>query len=545
MSESVTAGPGNLGAAPANPQAIDDQQIQNNPLRDARDRRIPRVAGPCVLVMFGVTGDLARKKLLPAIYDLANRGLLPPGFSLVGFARRDWEHEDFAQLTYEAVKEHARTPFRETVWRQVMEGIRFVQGEFDDDQAFDALAQCVSQLDAERSTGGNYAFYLSIPPKAFPAVVQQLKRSGLSDPDRYSPPDGQEAWASRRPWRRVVIEKPFGHDLKSARELNAILNAVFPPESVFRIDHYLGKETVQNILALRFANSLYEPIWNRGYVDHVQITMAEDIGIGGRAGYYDGIGAARDVIQNHLLQLLALTAMEEPVAFDADSLRAEKEKVLSAVRLPADLATGTARGQYAAGWQGGKQVRGFLEEDGIPPDSRTETYAAIRLGVGTRRWAGVPFYLRTGKRLPRRMTEIALLFQRAPHLPFADTDTQELGQNALVIRVQPDEGVTVRFGSKVPGSAMEVRDVNMDFAYGESFTESSPEAYERLLLDVLIGDPPLFPRQEEVELSWRILDPIEDFWAEYTKPDPYPAGTSGPPSADALMARDGRAWRRL
>ncbi len=545
MSESVTAGPGNLGSAPANPQADPDQQAEENPLRDARDRRIPRVAGPCVLVMFGVTGDLARKKLLPALYDLANRGLLPPGFSLVGFARRDWEDEDFAQLTYEAVKEHARTPFRDTVWRQMMEGIRFVQGEFDDDAAFDTLANCVRALDTERSTGGNYAFYLSIPPKAFPTVVQQLKRSGLSDPDSYRPPEGQEAWSDRRPWRRVVIEKPFGHDLKSARELNDILNAVFPPESVFRIDHYLGKETVQNILALRFANTLYEPIWNRGYVDHVQITMAEDIGIGGRAGYYDGIGAARDVIQNHLLQLLALTAMEEPVAFDADSLRAEKEKVLSAVRLPADLATGTARGQYDAGWQGGKQVRGFLEEDGIPPDSRTETYAAIRLGVGTRRWAGVPFYLRTGKRLPRRMSEIAILFQRAPHLPFAATDTKELGQNALVIRVQPDEGVTVRFGSKVPGSAMEVRDVNMDFAYGESFTESSPEAYERLLLDVLIGDPPLFPRQEEVELSWRILDPIEKFWAEYTKPDPYPAGTSGPASADALMARDGRAWRRL
>ncbi len=376
-------------------------------------------------------------------------------------------------------------------------------------------------------------------------VVKQLKRSGLSDPDVYTPPPGQEAWAARRPWRRVVIEKPFGRDLKSARELNDILSEVFPPESVFRIDHYLGKETVQNILALRFANEMYEPIWNRGNVDHIQISMAEDIGIGGRAGYYDGIGAARDVIQNHLLQLLALTAMEEPVAFDADSLRAEKEKVLSAVRLPADLATGTARGQYTAGWQGGEEVRGYLEEDGIPLDSRTETYAAIRLGVGTRRWAGVPFYLRTGKRLPRRMTEIALIFQRAPHLPFSATDTQELGQNALVIRVQPDEGVTVRFGSKVPGSAMEVRDVNMDFAYGESFTESSPEAYERLLLDVLIGDPPLFPRQEEVELSWRILDPIEDFWAEYTKPDPYEAGTSGPASADALMARDGRAWRRL
>jgi glucose-6-phosphate 1-dehydrogenase len=429
--------------------------------------------------------------------------------------------------------------------RMAAEGVRFVNGEFTDDEAFDQLAETVRQLDLERGTGGNYAFYLSIPPKAFPVVVQQLKRSGLSDPDAYTPPAGQQAWAAHRPWRRVVIEKPFGHDLKSARELNDILAAVFPPESVFRIDHYLGKETVQNILALRFANEMYEPIWNRGNVDHIQISMAEDIGIGGRAGYYDGIGAARDVIQNHLLQLLALTAMEEPVAFDADSLRAEKEKVLSAVRLPVDLATGTARGQYTAGWQGGEEVRGYLEEDGIPPDSRTETYAAVRLGVGTRRWAGVPFYLRTGKRLPRRMTEIALIFQRAPHLPFSATDTKELGQNALVIRVQPDEGVTVRFGSKVPGSAMEVRDVNMDFAYGESFTESSPEAYERLLLDVLIGDPPLFPRQQEVELSWRILDPIEDFWAEYTKPDPYEAGTSGPASADALMTRDGRAWRRL
>ena len=523
------------GLAPANPgviKGLHEMSESRNPLRDPRDRRIPRVAGPCVLVMFGVTGDLARKKLMPAIYDLANRGLLPPGFSFVGFARRDWEDEDFAQLTYQAVKEYARTPFRDAVWQQLSEGVRFVSGSFDDDEAFDQLASCVMRLDEERGTGGNYAFYLSIPPGQFPTVVQQLKRSGLSDP-------------SAGGWRRVVIEKPFGHDLASARELNDILEEVFPPDAVFRIDHYLGKETVQNILALRFANEMYEPIWNRGYVDHVQITMAEDIGIGGRAGYYDGIGAARDVIQNHLLQLLALVAMEEPVAFDADSLRMEKEKVLSAVRLPADIAEGTARGQYSAGWQGGRQVHGFLEEDGIPPDSRTETYAALRLGVDTRRWAGVPFYLRAGKRLPRRMTEIALIFQRAPHLPFSATDTEELGQNALVIRIQPDEGITVRFGSKVPGTAMEVRDVNMDFAYGESFTESSPEAYERLLLDVLIGDPPLFPRQAEVELGWRILDPVEDFWASRTKPDQYPAGTAGPPSADALMARDNRAWRRL
>jgi glucose-6-phosphate 1-dehydrogenase len=523
------------GLAPASPGVVaevDSSAQPQNPLRDPRDRRIPRVAGPCVLVMFGVTGDLARKKLMPAVYDLANRGLLPPGFSFVGFARRDWADEDFAQVTYRAVKEYARTPFRDAVWDQLSEGVRFVSGSFSDDAAFDELAECVRKLDVERGTGGNYAFYLSIPPSQFPTVVQQLKRSGLSD-------------SHGRGWRRVVIEKPFGHDLASARELNATLDGVFPPESVFRIDHYLGKETVQNILALRFANEMYEPIWNRGFVDHVQITMAEDIGIGGRAGYYDGIGAARDVIQNHLLQLLALTAMEEPVGFDADSLRTEKEKVLSAVRLPADLATGTARGQYAAGWQGGHQVRGFLEEDGIPADSRTETYAALRLGIDTRRWAGVPFYLRTGKRLPRRMTEIALIFQRAPHLPFSATDTEELGQNALVIRIQPDEGITVRFGSKVPGTAMEVRDVNMDFAYGESFTESSPEAYERLLLDVLIGDPPLFPRQQEVELSWRILDPVEDFWASYTKPEQYPAGSEGPASAEAMMARDGRAWRRL
>jgi glucose-6-phosphate 1-dehydrogenase len=494
-----------------------------------------------VLVLFGVTGDLASKKLLPAIYDLANRGLLPPGFSLVGFARRNWEHEDFAQVAHDAVKAHARTPFREEVWRQLSEGVRFVPGEFADDAAFDRLAETVAELDVERGTGGNYAFYLSVPPKAFPEVVKQLKRSGLST----AKPRESGSAARTKPWRRVVIEKPFGHDLASAKELNDMLSAVFPPNAVFRIDHYLGKETVQNLLALRFANTLFEPIWNRGYVDHVQITMAEDIGIGGRAGYYDGIGAARDVIQNHLLQLLALTAMEEPVSFAASSLRAEKEKTLSAVKIPEDLAVGTARGQYAAGWQGGIAVPGFLEEDGIAPDSITETYAALRLTIDTRRWAGVPFYLRTGKRLPSRMTEIAVLFQRAPHLPFAATDTEELGQNALVIRVQPDEGVTVRFGSKVPGSAMEVRDVNMDFAYGESFTEASPEAYERLLLDVLIGDPPLFPRQEEVELSWEILDPIEEFWATHDKPEQYPAGTQGPASADALIGRDGRAWRRL
>ncbi len=502
-----------------------------NPLRDARDRRLPRVAGPCGLVIFGVTGDLSRKKLMPAIYDLANRGLLPPGFALVGFARRDWADQDFAAVVHDSVKEHARTPFREEVWKQLSEGIRFVPGEFGDRAAFEQLKATIQELDEQRGTGGNHAFYLSVPPKFFPDVVRQLKESGLAD----GAPDS---------WRRVVIEKPFGHDLASAQELNRIVGEVFDSGSVFRIDHYLGKETVQNILALRFANTMFEPIWNRSYVDHVQITMAEDVGIGGRAGYYDGIGAARDVIQNHLLQLLALTAMEEPVSFEARDLRLEKLKVLGAVRLPADLGKASARGQYARGWQGGRLVPGYFEEEGIPAESVTETYAALKLEIDTRRWAGVPFYLRTGKRLGRRVTEIAVVFQRAPHLPFTTNAVEELGQNSLVMRIQPDEGMTVRFGSKVPGTAMEVRDVTMDFGYGESFTESSPEAYERLILDVLLGDPPLFPRHEEVERSWRILDPVEEYWATAGRPDAYESGTWGPRSADEMLARDGRTWRR-
>ena len=502
-----------------------------NPLRLPSDRRLNRIAGPSALIIFGVTGDLARKKLMPAVYDLANRGLLPPGFALVGFARRDWVDQDFAQVVHDAVEQYARTPFDENVWKQLAEGIRFVQGEFDDDKAFAELKNTLEELDKTRGTMGNHAFYLSIPPKSFPQVTEQLRRSGLADEV-----DGA--------WRRVVIEKPFGSDLKTARELNDVVESVFPPDSVFRIDHYLGKETVQNILALRFANQLYEPIWNANYVDHVQITMAEDIGVGGRAGYYDGIGAARDVIQNHLLQLLALTAMEEPVSFAAKDLRAEKEKVLSAVTLPEDLSHSTARGQYASGWQGGEEVVGFLEEDGMNPQSLTETFAAFRLDIGTRRWAGVPFYLRAGKRLGRRVTEIAVVFKRAPQSLFAESQTSALGQNALVIRVQPDEGVTIRFGSKVPGAGVQVRDVTMDFGYGHAFTEASPEAYERLILDVLLGDPPLFPRHQEVELSWQILDPIEKFWATQGQPEQYRPGSWGPKSADDLLARDGRVWRR-
>lgn len=503
----------------------------SNPLIDVRDKRLPQIAGPCSVVIFGVTGDLSRKKLMPAIYDLAHRGLLPPGFALVGFARRQWQHEDFAAEVHDAVRAGARTGFDETIWRHLAAGIRFVPGSFDDDQAFDELVRTLATLDQQQGTGGNHAFYLSVPPGAFPVVLQQLQRSRLCQADN-------------RSWRRVVIEKPFGHDLTSARQLNALVGRVFPPSSVFRIDHYLGKETVQNILALRFANQLFEPIWNNRYVDHVQITMAEDIGIGGRAGYYDGIGAARDVIQNHLLQLLALTAMEEPVSFSPRDLRTEKIKVLSAVKLPRDIMAHSSRGQYAAGWQGGVQVPGYLQEDGIDPESMTETYAALKLLIETRRWAGVPFYLRTGKRLARRSTEISVVFKCAPFLPFQDTDTTELGSNALIIRVQPDEGMTIRFGSKVPGPRMEVRDVNMDFSYGHSFTQASPEAYERLIMDVLRGEPSLFSQDEEVELSWKILDPIERAWARSKRqPDPYSPSSWGPATADAMMARDGRSWR--
>lgn len=501
-----------------------------NPLKSPEDIRLQKIAGPSGLIMFGVTGDLSRKKLLPAIYDLANRGLLPPAFSIVGFARREWSREDFEKFVHDAVKQYSRTNWSESVWEQLVRGIRFVSGQHDDEIAFGKLKQVVDELDSERGTAGNHTFYLSIPPRDFPLVLGQLEKSGLSQ-------------AGEGQFRRVVVEKPFGSDLKSARELNEVVERVFPPDSVFRIDHYLGKETVQNLLALRFANQLFEPIWSSQFIDHVQITMAEDIGIGGRAGYYDGIGAARDVIQNHLLQLLALTAMEKPKSFDAAELRSSKEAVLAAVKLPSDLSKQTAHGQYVAGWQGGQQVAGYLDEDGITEDSKTETYAAMKLEVDTPRWQGAPFYLRAGKRLGRRVTEIAVVFKRPEHQLFGKAQTANLGENALVIRVQPNEGVTIRFGSKVPGPSMQVRDVTMDFGYGHAFTEDSPEAYERLILDVLLGEPPLFPRQREVELSWQILDPIVRHWASSSRPESYAPGSWGPESAEKMLERDGRSWR--
>ena len=508
-----------------------------NPLRDEFDKRLPRIAGPCGLVIFGVTGDLARKKLLPAVYDLANRGLLPPGFSLIGYGRREWTKEDFEQQVLSAVKSSARTPWRQAVWDRLAEGIFFVSGDFTTDEAFDALAAKTRELDETRGTAGNWAYYLSVPPDYFSDVCHQLERSGLAQPDPSLP-------EIHKGWRRVVIEKPFGHDEASAKELNDIVNSVFPESSVFRIDHYLGKETVQNILALRFANQLFDPLFNSHYIDHVQITMAEDIGLGGRAGYYDGIGAARDVIQNHLLQLLALIAMEEPVDFNPAELQSEKVKVLRATRPVGPFAQTTARGQYTSGWQGSELVKGLRQEEGFDPESTTETFAAATFEISSRRWAGVPFYLRTGKRLGRRVTEIALVFKEAPHLPFATGQTNAQGNNMLVIRVQPDEGVLMRFGSKVPGSAMEVRDVNMDFSYSEAFTEESPEAYERLILDALLDEASLFPTNEEVELSWRILDPILEHWALHGRPEDYPAGTWGPESATKMLERTGRLWRR-
>ncbi|MBC7592912.1 MAG: glucose-6-phosphate dehydrogenase [Kineosporiaceae bacterium] len=504
--------------------------MANNPLRDPRDRRLPQIAGPCSIVIFGITGDLARRKLLPAIYDLTNRGLLPPGFALIGFARHDTSIKDFVSDVRDAVKAGARTPWRENIWKQMAAGLRFVGGAFDEDESWERLVTRLQEIDDERGTGGNHAFYLSTPPTLFPMIIARLKKHGLAE--------------AGNAWRRVVIEKPFGHNLNSAQELNALLSDVFPRENVFRIDHYLGKETVQNILAFRFANGMFEPIWNSNYVDHVQITMAEDIGIGSRAGYYDGIGAARDVIQNHLLQLMALVAMEEPVSFNAYSLRIEKQKILANARPPERMDLHTAHAQYAEGWAGGEEVPGYLQEQDIPADSTTETFAAMRIDIATRRWAGVPFYLRAGKRLGRRVTEVAVVFKRAPHQPFGSNDVEELGQNSLVMRIQPDEGVTLRFGAKVPGTAMEIRDVNMDFAYGGAFVESSPEAYERLILDVLLGDPPLFPQLEEVELAWKILDPVIEYWARCKNIDTYPSGTWGPVSADKMLARDGRVWRR-
>lgn len=489
---------------------------------------MPKIAGPCSLVLFGITGDLSQRKILPALYDLASHGLLPPSFAITGVARR--LKVPLEEMVEESIRTFAQTKFDQRVFDQFMGSLSVVMGQYDEAKTFQDLGDKLDELDQQQGTGGNHAFYLAVPPDLFPTVLTQLGEAGLSEH-----PEG---------WRRVVIEKPFGHDLESSQELNDLVTEVFAPEDVFRIDHYLGKETVQNLLSLRFSNELYEPLWNSDHIDHVQITMAENIGIGSRAGYYDGVGSAKDVIQNHLLQLLALTAMEEPVSFSPHDLRQEKEKVLSALDFFGPVDQSAIRAQYSEGWQGGKFVKAYLDEENIPADSVTDTYAALRLAVRTRRWQGVPFYVRTGKRLARRVTEIAIVFKRPHFLPFEQRVTAGQSNNTLVIRIQPDEGVTFRFGVKVPGASFNVRDVTMDFSYGHAFTEYTPEAYERLILDVLLGEPPLFPQQKEVEESWKILDRAFEYWDTLDTIDTYPPGSWGPLSSDHMLARDGRAWRR-
>ncbi|MGB2710320.1 MAG: glucose-6-phosphate dehydrogenase [Conexibacter sp.] len=508
-------------AAPANPFAADV------------DERLPPASA---LVLFGATGDLAARKLLPAVYDLLADGQLPERFRLVAVAREGHDEASFRTHVHDAIARNARHELDAALWQAIEPRIAVVSGAFGGKELYRDLVAMLDAGDRDDGEPAQRLFYLAVAPRFFAAIARDLAAVGL----------GRGA----DPPTRLLIEKPFGRDLASARELNAAIAEAFDERQVFRIDHYLGKETVQNLLVLRFANGIYEPLWNRTTIDHVQITVAEDLGIGRRAGYYDGAGALRDVIQNHALQLLSLIAMEPPSSFDADLVRDEKAKALRAVR-PLVPARDAVRGQYESGWIGGEPVPGYREEDGVPADSRSETYAALRLEIDSWRWAGVPFYLRTGKRLPRRATEIAIAFKPAPHLPFRALDVQVPG-NDLVISVQPNEGISLRFTAKVPGTAMRVRPVQMDFQYGSAFLRESPEAYERLLHDALVDDPTLFTRADEVEAAWRIVDPVLAAWAPappakpvVDEPERYPAGTDGPVAAEQLLAGDGRAWRPL
>jgi len=495
-----------------------------------------RAAAPAVIVIFGASGDLTRRKLIPALQNLMARDQLAAGTSIVGVGRSDLGDEGFRQRMADAVGAAAgEGGIDRRAWAELEPGLRYVSGGYDDVATYKRLAEVIEDLDRDRGTGGNRLHYLSTPPGVFAEVVNQLGGVGLHRPG----PGGEFA--------RVVIEKPFGRDLDSARALDRKLHEVLDEEQLYRIDHYLGKETVQNVLALRFANTIFEPVWDRRYVESVQITVAESEGVGHRAGFYEDAGALRDIVQNHLLQVLALTAMEPPVTMSPKGIRDEKVKALGAVDIldRAEVADEVVRGQYRAGWVGGASVPGYHEEQGVAAGSRTETYLAMRLHIDNWRWAGVPFYLRTGKCLPRRVTEVALQFSGVPHLPFASTQVTQLGPNALVMRIQPDEGITLRFGAKVPGQAFDVRSVSMDFSYGAAFAEEPPEAYERLLLDALLGDPTLFIRSDEVEQAWAIVQPLLDAWADGdAAPAAYDAGTWGPVEADHLLAAAGHHWRR-
>ena len=505
-----------------------------NPLREGL--RIKQSTEPCVMVIFGATGDLTHRKLLPALYDLALEHPLPAGFSVVGFARRPYSDDDFRQQALESINAHSRQkPVNLQVWDSFASGIRYLQSAFHDPKGYEKLNTLLNTLDQERGTSGNRIFYLSTPPSQYPEIIQRIGAAGLNK--------------NRKGWTRIIIEKPFGHDLASAHELNRQVSKVFREEQVYRIDHYLGKETVQNILVFRLANGIFEPVWNRRYIDHVQITVAENLGLEGRSSYYEESGAIRDIVQNHVLQLLTLVAMEPPIAFDADAVRDEKVKVLHALQpfVGRDVSINSIRAQYGPGWVGGKPVPGYLEENGVSPTSTTETYVSMKIYIDNWRWAGIPFYLRTGKYLPKRVTEIAIQFKQAPLILFKRSEAHgQIEPNVLILRIQPDEGISLKFGAKVPGTEMQIRAVNMDFFYGSSFVREQPEAYERLILDCMVGDSTLFTRRDEVEAAWTFIQGILDEWKDEPREtiQTYEAGTWGPQAADEYIWKDGRRWRR-
>jgi glucose-6-phosphate 1-dehydrogenase len=506
--------------------AVAERHEQENPLVEGLER-LP--VPPTTLVIFGATGDLAHRKLLPAIYNLAHEGALPERFNLIGISRSDMSDDEYRQAARESIQEHSRRPPDDQVLDKLLEQVRYVPGSFDDDSVFDRVSDELGKFDEEAGIAFNRVFYLSTAPSFFGLIVEKLGEHGLN---RHEDADV-----------RVVIEKPFGTREDEAKGLNRAVLSVLREEQVYRIDHYLGKETVQNVLAFRFANGMFEPIWNRNFIDYVQITAAEDLGIGRRAEYYDESGALRDLVQNHMLQLLTLLCMEPPVTFHADEVRDEKVKVLHAVEAPTPEEV--ARARYTAGMAEGKEAVGYLDEEGVPESSATETYVGLRLEVDNWRWAGVPIYLRTGKRLARKVTEIAVTLKPVPHLAFQAQGSVGVQPNQIILTVQPNEGVSISLGAKIPGTRMRIRPVNMEFLYGTSFLSQSPEAYERLIMDAMRGDATLFTRNDEVEAQWRIIDPIIESWEAGEDPlAEYPAGSQGPEEADSILA-PGHRWRAI
>ena len=491
-------------------------------------------AGPCVLVLFGASGDLVKRKLVPALYNLVREKLLPEEFAVVGFARRDTSTGDFREQMRRNLGEYAKDGIDEADWAWLESRLHFLPGSFDDAEAYKRLDAKLSELEASARTGGNVLFYLAASPEYFGPIVAQLASAGM-----VSQRNGR--------WRRVVIEKPFGRDLASARDLNAALLRVLDEKQIYRIDHYLGKETVQNILVFRFANGIFEPIWNRRYVDHVQITVAEALGVEGRGGYYEEAGALRDMVPNHIFQLISLVALEPPISFDADAVRDEQSKVLRAVQpmTPEDVLKKAVRGQYGAGRIDHRQLVDYRQEDRVDSLSKTETFVAMKVEIDNWRWKDVPFYLRVGKALPQRLTEIVVQFRRPPFALFRDTTICDLDPNQLVIRVQPDEGISLSFGAKIPGATMRIGSVDMDFQYDEHFGSAIATGYERLLHDAFVGDQTLFQRADMVEAGWNIVTPVLDVWGALAARDfpNYAAGSWGPKEAAELLARDGRKWR--